>query len=157
MVPRTVEFLNQALAATILSTLTLAIESAGMAVLIHRARAYFARGIKTRSLWHTVLMIRFTSMTILLQPDTDSVVGCFFIASDASDHGNPASISRRPATPLWGTAMLSFRRSGACLGRSKRFMGVLMCGISVSTLFAIATRLIGNEAQSSAVTLKNVA
>jgi hypothetical protein len=29
-------------------------------------------------------------------------------------------------------------------------MGVLMCGISVSALFAIATRLIGNEAQLSA-------
>jgi hypothetical protein len=34
MVPRPVEFLDQALAATILSALTLAIESAGMAVLI---------------------------------------------------------------------------------------------------------------------------
>jgi voltage-gated potassium channel len=60
-------FLNQAVAATILSTLTLAIESAGMAVLIHWVRAYFAHGIKTQSLSHTaVLMIRFTSMTIVL-------------------------------------------------------------------------------------------
>lgn len=61
------EFFIQALAATILSTLTLAVECAGMAVLIHLAQAYFARGVKTKSLWHTaVLMIRFTSMTILL-------------------------------------------------------------------------------------------
>ena len=50
-----------------LSTLTLAIECAGMAVLIHWVRASFARGIKMQSLWHTaVLMIRFTSVTILL-------------------------------------------------------------------------------------------
>jgi hypothetical protein len=28
-------------------------------------------------------------------------------------------------------------------------MGVLMCGISVSALFAIATRLVGNEGQLS--------
>ena len=62
------EFLNQALAATIRSTLTLAVECAGLAVLIHWVRAYFARGSKTQSLWHTaVLMIRFTSMTILLR------------------------------------------------------------------------------------------
>ena len=63
------EFLSQALAATMLAALTLAIESAGMAVLIHWVRAYFARGmIRTQSLWHTaVLMIRFTSMTILLR------------------------------------------------------------------------------------------
>jgi hypothetical protein len=36
------------------------------------------------------------------------------------------------------------------LGPVEAIMGVLMCGISVSVLFAIATRLIGNEAQLSA-------
>jgi voltage-gated potassium channel len=33
------------------------------------------------------------------------------------------------------------------LGPVEAIMGVLMCGISVSALFAIATRLIGNETQ----------
>jgi len=79
MVPRPVEFLDQALAATILSALTLAIESAGMAVLIHQVRAYFAHGIKTRSLWHTaMLMIRFTSMTILLHLIQILLWGAFY-------------------------------------------------------------------------------
>jgi voltage-gated potassium channel len=36
------------------------------------------------------------------------------------------------------------------LGPLEAIMGVLMCGISVSVLFAIATRLIGNEAQLAA-------
>jgi voltage-gated potassium channel len=36
------------------------------------------------------------------------------------------------------------------LGPIEAIMGALMCGISVSMLFAIATRLIGNEAQLSA-------
>jgi hypothetical protein len=36
------------------------------------------------------------------------------------------------------------------LGPLEAIMGVLMSGISVSVLFAIATRLIGNEAQLSA-------
>jgi len=36
-------------------------------MLIHWVRAYFARGIKSQRLWHTaVLMVRFTSVTILL-------------------------------------------------------------------------------------------
>jgi hypothetical protein len=34
-------------------------------------------------------------------------------------------------------------------------MGVLMCGISVSTLFAIATRLIGNETVSGSTVSGN--
>ena len=33
------------------------------------------------------------------------------------------------------------------LGPVEAIMGVLMCGISVSALFAIAARLIGNEPQ----------
>jgi hypothetical protein len=119
-----VEFLSQALAATILSTLTLAIECAGMAVLIHWVRASFARGIKIQSLWHTaVLMIRFTSVTILLHLLQILMWAAFY-------------------------RLRCFRSWESCFYFS--IMGVLMCGISVSTLFAIATRLIGNEAQLSA-------
>jgi voltage-gated potassium channel len=145
-----VEFLSQALAATILSALTLVIECAGMAVLIHWLRAYFARGIKTQSLWHTgVLMIRFTSMTILLHLLQILLwtafyrVRCFrswepcfyFSATSYSTVGYGDVV----LPPIW-----------RLLGPVEAIMGVLMCGISVSTLFAIATRLIGNEGRSSA-------
>ena len=144
------EFLNQALAAIILSSLTLAIESAGMAVLIHRVRVYFARGIKTQSLWHTaVLMIRFTSVTVLLHLLQILLwaafyrVRCFrswesclyFSATSYSTVGYGDIV----LPPVW-----------RLLGPVEAIMGVLMCGISVSALFAIATRLIGNEAQLSA-------
>jgi voltage-gated potassium channel len=143
------KFLNQALAATTLSTLTLVLESAGMAVLIHWVRAYFARGIKTRSLWHTaVLMIRFTSMTILLHllqillwaafyrlrcfRSWES--GLYFSATSYSTVGYGDIV----LPPVW-----------RMLGPVEAIMGVLMCGISVCALFAIATRLIGNEGQVS--------
>jgi len=36
------------------------------------------------------------------------------------------------------------------LGPVESVIGILMCGISVSALFAIATRLVGSEAKSSA-------
>jgi voltage-gated potassium channel len=142
-----VEFLSQALAATILSTLTLVTESAGMAVLIHWVRAYFSRGIKTQSLWHTgVLMIRFTSMTILLHllqillwaafyrfQCLRSWESCFY--SSATSYST-VGYGDVVLPPVW-----------RLLGPVEAIMGVLMCGISVSTLFAIATRLIGNEGQ----------
>ena len=142
------EFLSQALAAIVLAALTLAIESAGMAVLIHWVRAYFARGmIRTQSLWHTaVLMIRFTSMTILLHllqillwaafyrvRCFRSWESCFYFSATSYSTVGYGDIV---LPPVW-----------RLLGPVEAIMGVLMCGISVSALFAIAARLIGNEAQ----------
>jgi voltage-gated potassium channel len=142
-----VQFLSQALAATILSTLTLAIECAGMAVLIHWVRAYFARGIKTQSLWHTaVLMIRFTSTTVLLHLLQILLWTAFyrmrcFRSWESSFYFSATSYS----TVGYGDIVLP--PVWRLLGPVEAIMGVLMCGISVSALFAIATRLIGNEPQ----------
>ena len=131
-----------------LAALTLAIESAGMAVLIHWVRAYFARGmIRTQSLWHTaVLMIRFTSMTILLHllqillwaafyrvRCFRSWESCFYFSATSYSTVGYGDIV---LPPVW-----------RLLGPVEAIMGVLMCGISVSALFAIAARLIGNEGQ----------
>ena len=134
-------------AAAVLSALTLAIECAGMAVLIRWLRAYFARGIKIQSLWHTgVLMIRFTSMTILLHllqillwaafyrvRCFRSWESCFYFSATSYSTVGYGDIV---LPPVW-----------RLLGPVEAIMGVLMCGISVSALFAIAARLIGNGAQ----------
>ena len=133
-----------------LSTLTLAIECAGMAVLIHWVRASFARGIKTQNLWQTaVLMIRFTSVTILLHLVQvllwtvfyrvrcfRSWESCFYFSATSYSTVGYGDIV---LPPVW-----------RLLGPVEAIMGVLMCGISVSALFAIAARLIGNETQLSA-------
>jgi voltage-gated potassium channel len=145
-----VEFLGQALAATILAALTLAIESAGMAVLIHWVRAYFARRIKSQSLWHTaLLMTRFTSMVILLHLLQILLWAAFYRVQclrtwESCFYFSAASYS----TVGYGDIVLP--PVWRLLGPVEAIMGVLMCGISVSTLFAIATRLIGNEVQLSA-------
>ena len=150
MAAKPVEFLSQVLAATILSTLTLTLESAGMAVLIHWLRAYFARGIKSQRLWHTaVLMIRFTSVTILLHllqillwaafyrlQCLRSWEACFYFSATSYSTVGYGDIV---LPPVW-----------RLLGPLEAIMGVLMCGISISVLFAIATRLIGSEAQLAA-------
>jgi voltage-gated potassium channel len=145
-----VEFLSQALAATILAALTLSIECAGMAVLIYWMRAYFARGIKSQSLWHTgVLMMRFASMTVLLHLLQILPWAAFYRVRclrswESSFYFSATSYS----TVGYGDVVLP--PVWRLLGPVEAIMGVLMCGISVSVLFAIATRLIGNEAQSSA-------
>jgi voltage-gated potassium channel len=143
-----VEFLSQAVVATILSALTLAVECAGMAILIRSVRAYFARGIKTQSVWHNaVLMIRFTSMTVLLHLLQTLLWAAFyrlrcFRSWESSFYFSATSYS----TVGYGDIVLP--PVWRLLGPVEAIMGVLMCGISVSALFAIATRLIGNESQS---------
>jgi voltage-gated potassium channel len=145
-----VEFLSQALAAIILSTLTLAIECAGMAVLIHWLRAYFARGIKTQSLWHTaMLMIRFASMTILLHL-LQILLWTAFYRVRCFRSWEPSFYFSATSYSTVGYGDIVLPPVWRLLGPVEAIMGVLMCGISVSTLFAIATRLIGNEAQLSA-------
>lgn len=121
-----------------------------MAVLIHWVRAYFGRRIKTQSLWHTgVLMIRFTSMTILLHFVQILLWTVFyrfrcFRSWEACFYFSAASYS----TVGYGDVVLP--PVWRLLGPVEAIMGVLMCGISVSVLFAIATRLIGNDVQMPA-------
>ena len=58
-------FVPQAIAAIVLVTLTVSLQGAGMALLIHWARFQFASGIQQLTpLNGTVLIIRFTSMII---------------------------------------------------------------------------------------------
>jgi hypothetical protein len=91
-------------------------------------------------------MIRFTSMTILLHllqillwaafyrfQCLRSWESCFYFSATSYSTVGYGDVV---LPPVW-----------RLLGPVEAIMGVLMCGISVSTLFAIATRLIGNEGQ----------
>src|SRR5260370_7220887 len=60
-------FVRQASAAGVLVTLTLCLQCAGMATLIHWGRVHFARGLQRLGpVRSTVLMVRFTSVIIVL-------------------------------------------------------------------------------------------
>jgi len=134
-------------AAVFLVTVTLLLQCAGMAVLIHWARARIATGIKglgpVRS---AVLMVRFTTLMIVLHilqillwtrfyrwHCLPSWQACFYFSS--------ASYS----TVGYGDFVLP--RVWRLLGPGESITGVLMCGLSVSCLFAIATHLV--EGKSS--------
>jgi hypothetical protein len=139
------DFARQASAAVFLVTMTLLLQCAGMAVLIHWARARIATGIKglgpVRS---AVLMVRFTTLMIVLHilqillwagfyrwhclPSWES---CFYFSS--------ASYS----TVGYGDIVLP--RVWRLLGTVESITGVLMCGLSVSCLFAIATHLVEGD------------
>jgi voltage-gated potassium channel len=138
-------------AAVFLVTATLCLQCAGMAVLIHWARACIERGIRGLSPWRSaVLMIRFTTVMIILHilqillwagfyrwqclPSWES---CFYFSATSY------------STVGYGDIVLP--RVWRALGPVESVIGVLMCGMSVSALFAIATRLVEREERSTDV------
>jgi voltage-gated potassium channel len=135
--------------ATVLVSITLWVQCAGMAVLIHLARAYIARSKNGLSPWRAgVLIVRFSTAMIVLHilqillwagfyhwrclPTWES---CFyFSASSYSTVGYGDIVLPQ----IWRT-----------LGPVESVTGVLMCGMSVSGLFAIASRLVAAEAHDA--------
>jgi voltage-gated potassium channel len=142
-------FLHRVGAELLLITLTLWLQSAGIASLIAWVRRALGRDMrKIGTLRSAALVVRLATAVVVLHgleillwagfyrwsclPAWDSAV--YFSASSYSTLGcNDVSLpsSWRPLAPL------------------ESVIGVLMCGISVSLLFAILTRLIDREAQLS--------
>ncbi len=139
------DFLRQALTASILVALTLAAQSAGMGALIHWGRFRFRQGLRRLgALGSAALIVRYMSVMIifhLLQillwatfyrwrcfPSWESAF--YFSAASFSTVGYGDLI----LPPAWRT-----------LGPLESVAGVLMCGLSASFLFAIVNRLVERE------------
>jgi voltage-gated potassium channel len=134
------------LAAVFLVTVTLWIQCAGIAVLVHWARASIERGVARLSSLHAaVLMIRFSTLVTVLH-----FLHVFFWAVfyrwrclpswESSFYFSASSYS----TVGYGDVVLP--RVWRLLGPVESVTGVLMCGISVSFLVAVATKLVEREA-----------
>jgi voltage-gated potassium channel len=139
-------FAREAGFATILVSITLWVQCAGMAVLIRLARADIARSKNELSPWRAgVLIVRFSAAMIVLHivqillwtgfyhwrclPTWES---CFYFSASSY------------STVGYGDVVLP--RVWRALAPVESVTGVLMCGMSVSGLFAIASRLVAAEA-----------
>jgi voltage-gated potassium channel len=138
-------FARQAAVATLLVAATLGLQGAGMALLIHWARNALSRGIAALRAWRaSFLMIRFASAIVVLHisqillwtasyrwlclPSWES--SFYFSATSYSTVGYGDVV----LPPVW-----------RLMGPVESVTGVLMCGISVSALFAILLRLVESE------------
>jgi voltage-gated potassium channel len=138
-------FARQFATAVILVTLTLGIQCMGIAVLIRWARASIERGVNRLSSLHAaVLTIRFSTLVIVLHFMQVLLWSVFYRlyclpSWESSFYFSATSYS----TVGYGDVVLP--RVSRLLGPVESVTGVLMCGISVSFLFAIATRLLERE------------
>jgi voltage-gated potassium channel len=138
-------FVGQASAAAVLVVLTLLLQSAGMAALIHWVREHLARGVYRLGPFHSgVLMVRFTSLIITLHLLQILLWSGFyrwqcFPSWESAFYFSAASYS----TVGYGDLLLP--RMWRSLGPVEGVTGVLMCGLSAGFLFAIVSRLVERE------------
>jgi voltage-gated potassium channel len=141
----TMTFAHQLGTAVLLVTLTLWIQCAGIGILIRLARANIERGVARLSALHAaILMTRFAALVIALH----FLQICFWSTFyrwyclptwESSFYFSATSYS----TVGYGDIVLP--RVWRLLGPVESVTGVLMCGMSVSFLFVVATRLVERE------------
>ena len=142
-------FAHQGGAAVILVVLTLWIQCVGMGLAIHWARTFLERSTIKLSAWHSaVLMIRFAAAMTLLHVAEILIWSCFYRWQCFSSWGSSFYFSAVSfSTVGYGDVLLP--QSWRTLGPIEGLIGILMCGMSVSGLFAILTRILAAESRPS--------
>src|SRR6266436_4405158 len=142
-------FVREASAAVVLVTLTLLLQCAGLAALISFAKPSLARDdLRLGPIRSAMLMVRLMTAIIVLHVFEILLWAGFyrwlcFPLWESAFYFSAASY----ATVGYGDVVLP--QMWRTLGPVESIIGVLMCGLSASFLFAIVTRLIDREARPS--------
>jgi voltage-gated potassium channel len=138
-------FVGQAGAAAVLVALTLLLQSAGMAALIHWVRAHIERGVsRFGPIRSGVLMVRLTSLIIVLHLLQILLWAGFYRWHCFSSWESAFYFSATSYSTV-GYGDLLLPPMWRSLGPVESVTGVLMCGLSAAFLFAIVTRLVGRD------------
>ena len=141
-------FLHEASAVLVLLTLTLILQSAGMAALIEWAKAHLQKSIRRfGTLRSTVLVIRLTSLLVCLHMLEILLWACFYRWKCFATWESAIYFSATNYSTV-GASDLLLPRTWRTLGPLESITGVLMCGLSASFLFAIVTRLVERDTQA---------
>ena len=141
------DFVRQAGTAAVLVALTLSIQCAGMAALIHWARVYFVRGIYRLSpIRSAMLMVRLTIVIIVLHLLQILLWAGFYRWSCIPSWQSAFYFSTASYSTV-GSGDLLLPDMWRTLGAIESITGVLMCGLSASFLFAIMVRLVQRESR----------
>ena len=116
-----------------------------MAALIHWAKSHFARATPRLGLLHSaVLLVRFTSVILVLHI-LQILLWAGFYRWNCFPSWESAFYFSTTSYSTVGYGDLVLPRMWRTLGPVESVTGVLMCGLSVSLLFAIVTFLVQRE------------
>lgn len=144
------EFVSPTIAAAVLVALSLWIQCAGMATLINWGLAYLAHKQRLSLVRSTVLMVRVTTLMIGLHLAQILVWTAFYRWMCLRGWGFAFYFSIASYSTI-GDSHLVLPTTWRILGPVEAVTGVLMCGLSVSLLFAIVTRLVDRVVRSSPI------
>jgi len=142
-------FIRQTSAAVVLVTLTLSLQCAGMAVVIAWARPRFAPEVlRLGAIRSAILVMRLMTAFIGLHLLEILLWACFyrwlcFTSWESAFYFSAASY----ATVGYGDVVLPW--TWRTLGPVESIIGVLMCGLSASFLFAVVSTLVDPEVRAS--------
>ena len=131
----------------ILVTLTLLLQSVGMAVLIEWIRAQFPHGIRHLGLFRSiVLVVRFTSLLVCLHM-LEILLWAWFYRLYCFSTWDSAFYFSATSYSTVGYGDLVLPQAWRLLGPMESITGVLMCGLSVSFLYAVVHWLVERDQQ----------
>jgi voltage-gated potassium channel len=131
-----------------LITLTLWLQSAGIAALIAWVRRALEGDMQQiGALRSAALIVRLTAAVVVLHGMEILLWACFYRWRCLSSWDSAIYFSASSYSTL-GSNDVSLPSGWRTLGPIESIIGVLMCGISVSLLFAIVTRLSGRNGRS---------
>jgi voltage-gated potassium channel len=132
-----------------LITLTLWLQSAGVAALIAWVRSVLTGDIREMGAFgSTTLVVRLTMAVVVLH-GLEILLWAAFYRWHCLPSWDSAIYFSASSYSTLGCSDVSLPRSWRTLGPLESVIGVLMCGVSVSLLFAIVTRLINRKARFS--------
>jgi voltage-gated potassium channel len=133
-------------ASFLLVVLTVWLQCGGIATLINSVRGAVAAAVhKLRRLRATMLFTRITTALIAMNGLQVLLWACCYRWRCFRSSGIALYFSESSHATV-GCADIVLPSKWRMLGLLESVMGVLMCGLSVSLMFALAARLIGHEA-----------
>jgi voltage-gated potassium channel len=140
-------FVHQASTMIVLVTLTLVLQSAGMAALIQWARAHLPSAIHRLGPWRSgVLMVRLTTLIVCLHT-LEILLWALFYRLYCFSTWESAFYFSATSYSTVGYGDLVLGRAWRLVGPTESITGVLMCGLSASFLFAVVHRLVERDEQ----------
>ena len=138
-------FAHQAFTTIVLVTLTLVLQSAGMAALIEWARAHLPRAVHRFGPWRSgMLMVRLTTLIVCLHM-LEILLWAWVYRLYCFSTWESAFYFSATSYSTVGYGDLVLPRTWRLVGPIESITGVLMCGLSVSFLFAVVHRLFESD------------